>query len=119
MATNQAGVHHALREHRSASEWVSDTHRLTSGFRHASNVRLTVGWEGVLHDDSSDELGCWLSSRTAHSPADSGALQAERDAPLTRAPLRHRIELITLSHNGFTRALLELAANARLHGAPR
>ncbi len=32
-----------LREHRTASEWVSDAHRLTSSFRHASNVRLTVG----------------------------------------------------------------------------
>jgi len=75
----------------SSSEWVSDTHRLTSNFRHVSNVRLTVGWEGILHDDSSDELGCLLSSRTAHSPADIEALQAERDAPLTPAPLRHRI----------------------------
>jgi len=45
-----------LREHRSASEWVSDAHRLTSNFRHASNVRLTLGWEGVLHDDRSDEF---------------------------------------------------------------
>ena len=38
----------------SPSEWVSDAHRLTSSFRHVSNVRLT-----------------------------GGPLQAERDAPLT------------------------------------
>ena len=33
-----------------ASDRVSDTHRLTSSFRHASNVRLTVGQEGILQN---------------------------------------------------------------------
>ncbi len=42
MATNQAGVHHALREHRSASEWVSDDLAMTCGYGGASNACLTA-----------------------------------------------------------------------------